>query len=345
MSKRKTVCIDFDGVVHSYESGWQGADVIPDPPIEGAIEAIEAYRSAGWHVAIHSSRTHQPGGIDAMEAWFAEHAPSLVGEVEFPTHKPPAQIYIDDRGHCFDGTWPSPRDLDEFVPWHKDGSPILSADWYQRNAARTMNKALKPADALAYISIKLGGETGELAEAIGKALYHKVDAEHPAPDASNVHGIRELVEEEVGDILWYLANLCEQLGLSLQDAMVANIEKLRTRYPDGFSPKDSEQRVDNPFLNGTEIEMRELKSSNLAAIGVLTEERSRALGFDGTPIVEVRFKNGGRYRYRDARDGAAAVLRAAETGESSGQAFHAFLRSHPRTLTAKWGGGQYRPLA
>jgi hypothetical protein len=36
---RRTVCLDFDGVVHSYRSGWRGATVIPDPPIHGTAEA------------------------------------------------------------------------------------------------------------------------------------------------------------------------------------------------------------------------------------------------------------------------------------------------------------------
>ena len=36
-----TVSFDFDGVIHSYRSGWKGAAVIPDPPVEGIKEVIE----------------------------------------------------------------------------------------------------------------------------------------------------------------------------------------------------------------------------------------------------------------------------------------------------------------
>ena len=34
------LALDFDGVLHSYTSGWQGADVISDPPVPGAIEFL-----------------------------------------------------------------------------------------------------------------------------------------------------------------------------------------------------------------------------------------------------------------------------------------------------------------
>ena len=36
-----TIAADCDGVLHSYVSGWQGADSLPDPPVPGAIEWLE----------------------------------------------------------------------------------------------------------------------------------------------------------------------------------------------------------------------------------------------------------------------------------------------------------------
>ena len=63
------LCLDFDGVCHSYTSGWQGADNIPDPPVEGLFEfLIEAHQHFSIH--IYSSRSHQEGGIIAMNKWF-----------------------------------------------------------------------------------------------------------------------------------------------------------------------------------------------------------------------------------------------------------------------------------
>lgn len=47
-----TVSFDFDGVIHSYRSGWKGAAVIPDPPIEGIKEVIEQLISDGLCVVI-----------------------------------------------------------------------------------------------------------------------------------------------------------------------------------------------------------------------------------------------------------------------------------------------------
>lgn len=43
-----TVSFDFDGVIHSYRSGWKGAAVIPDPPVEGIKEVIEQLISDGF---------------------------------------------------------------------------------------------------------------------------------------------------------------------------------------------------------------------------------------------------------------------------------------------------------
>lgn len=58
------LCLDFDGVIHSYSSGWKGADVIPDPLVAGALQFIRDAAMV-FAVQIFSSRSNQPGGIDA----------------------------------------------------------------------------------------------------------------------------------------------------------------------------------------------------------------------------------------------------------------------------------------
>lgn len=135
MTRKPILCLDFDGVIHSYASGWEGADVVPDAPVPGAlrfiVEAVSEFR-----VAIFSSRSNQPGGIDAMKQWLLGHlglylaqtegvaeasaAVTIVNDlIDWPTEKPPALVTIDDRAICFDGTWPSMKSLRDFKPWNK----------------------------------------------------------------------------------------------------------------------------------------------------------------------------------------------------------------------------------
>lgn len=122
---KKTICVDFDGVIHSYTSGWCGADVIPDLPVPGAIDWL---REATQHftVAIFSSRSHQPGGKDAMKnfiSYWAKRSTNgdapWVGRLTFPSEKPAALVSIDDRAICFTGTFPTIEDIQRFKPWNK----------------------------------------------------------------------------------------------------------------------------------------------------------------------------------------------------------------------------------
>lgn len=128
----KIICVDFDGVLHSYTSGWKGADVIPDPPVPGAIEWLANFVEGGdglWYtIAIYSSRSNHKGGIKAMKDWLrychAEKFPNentehFIIQIKFPTEKPPAHITIDDRAICFRGTFPSKIELDAFKPWNR----------------------------------------------------------------------------------------------------------------------------------------------------------------------------------------------------------------------------------
>jgi hypothetical protein len=122
------LCLDFDGVIHSYSSGWKGANNIPDPPTNGAIAFL---REAVKHftVAIFSSRSHQPGGKQAMCEWLGYHVLdqrlsdneelAWASEIQWPDNKPSAMITIDDRAITFTGEWPTIEFLKEFKPWNK----------------------------------------------------------------------------------------------------------------------------------------------------------------------------------------------------------------------------------
>jgi NTP pyrophosphatase (non-canonical NTP hydrolase) len=81
----------------------------------------------------------------------------------------------------------------------------------------------------------LAGEAGEVLEHILSATY---DGRN---DGKGVDS--ELLEKELGDLLWYVAGLCTKAGLSLDTVMAKNIEKLKTRFPDGWSPEDAAKRV------------------------------------------------------------------------------------------------------
>ena len=121
--------LDFDGVLHSYTSGWKGARVIPDPPVPGAM-AFLMHAVVEFEVHILSSRTHQWGGRRAMKRWLRRSlrerasGPPVYADVtyralKFPRHKPAAMVTIDDRALTFTGRWPSLSELQAFKPWNK----------------------------------------------------------------------------------------------------------------------------------------------------------------------------------------------------------------------------------
>lgn len=115
------LCLDFDGVIHSYDSGWQGADVIPDEPVPGAMAFItNVIETETFELHIFSSRTHQRGGLDAMKAYMQKYLSyDLCQKIEWPQQKPPAMVTLDDRAIQFTGVWPLITELLKFKPWNK----------------------------------------------------------------------------------------------------------------------------------------------------------------------------------------------------------------------------------
>ena len=121
------LCLDFDGVLHSYESGWTGADNVADESVPGAMRFLDS-ATMHFQVAIYSARSSQEGGILAMQDWLKVHlmwefgqtiAEEIFARLVWPTQKPPAFLTIDDRAICFTGEWPSMQELLDFKPWNK----------------------------------------------------------------------------------------------------------------------------------------------------------------------------------------------------------------------------------
>lgn len=112
----------------------------------------------------------------------------------------------------------------------------MTINEYQRLAQRTANTG-EPSSKIENGILGLCGETGEIADVYKKYLYqeHEFDREHMA--------------EELGDVCWYVAELATGLGVTLEEVIRQNIEKLRKRYPDGFDVERSVHREDVDYDN------------------------------------------------------------------------------------------------
>ena len=106
----------------------------------------------------------------------------------------------------------------------------MTINEYQKLAITTLNPELSKKDVLINGVMGLCGESGEAIDIVKKHLHqgHELD--------------REKLIRELGDIAWYLAETAAALDVSLEEVLERNIEKLRSRYPEGFSAERSQNR-------------------------------------------------------------------------------------------------------
>lgn len=101
---RKTICVDFDGVINTYE-GWNGEEELYNPR-DGAAEFL-GWLGEKYRVCIYSTRS-----ADSIYEWLNIHGLlSLVDDVS--NSKPRAVAYIDDRGFRFNGCFNEMKNLIE----------------------------------------------------------------------------------------------------------------------------------------------------------------------------------------------------------------------------------------
>ena len=68
----------------------------------------------------------------------------------------------------------------------------------------------------------LAGESGETLDMIKKWVFHEKELD------------KDHLKKEIGDVMWYVAMICESAGFNLDDVLQTNIDKLKARYPEGF---------------------------------------------------------------------------------------------------------------
>ena len=118
------LALDFDGVLHSYASGWHGACKIVDEPTHGA-QAFCERAIKHFALLVFSSRCAFPGGAQAIMLWLTQHHFPAGMWVSIDGVKAPATVTLDDRAWRFDGEWPDVEELAVFEPWHIVHKPGL----------------------------------------------------------------------------------------------------------------------------------------------------------------------------------------------------------------------------
>lgn len=103
----------------------------------------------------------------------------------------------------------------------------MKANEFQEQANRTLLRTpdfdITPAQVMiSWNAVGLAGEAGEVLELIKKGMFHQQGIDH------------QKMKKELGDVLWYVAALATDMGLTLEEIMQHNIDKLKARFPDGW---------------------------------------------------------------------------------------------------------------
>ena len=156
--EKPIICVDFDGVIHSYENGWQNGHIY-GTVVPGFFEWVESVKDE-FKIVVYSSRSADPELKNRMITWLYIRYMEWTGDIKyipninivdmniddfntnivivkadidkfnaifsFSDTKPAAFITIDDRALRFNGDWAAPKftpqALKEFKPWTQNNA-------------------------------------------------------------------------------------------------------------------------------------------------------------------------------------------------------------------------------
>ena len=85
-----------------------------------------------------------------------------------------------------------------------------------------------------FAAMGISGEAGELLDAIKKQIFHN--------RWENNNEFIDKIADELGDVLWYCAAMCDAMGVTMETVMLLNLEKLNKRYTEGYSDKAAAEK-------------------------------------------------------------------------------------------------------
>lgn len=109
----KTIAVDFDGVIHSFEDGWRNGEIY-GKPTERCIEVLTQLKEKGYIIIIHTARITNLDGtisksrLNDLKEWLAEY------KIPYDRIEPKcvAMLYIDDRAINCNPTYDNVRTWD-----------------------------------------------------------------------------------------------------------------------------------------------------------------------------------------------------------------------------------------
>ena len=108
----------------------------------------------------------------------------------------------------------------------------MTINEYQELAMRTLNKEIPQEQLIINAALGLSGEVGEVNDLLKKHIFQGHELK------------KEDLINELGDIAWSLAEAATALEINLDEILEKNIEKLKRRFPNGFSKENSINRED-----------------------------------------------------------------------------------------------------